>query len=37
MLRRFLNTAGSCKPDLHYMLLPTSRVPEARRLIDQQG
>lgn len=37
MAHCFFNIAGPCKPELHYMLSPTSRVPEARRLIDQQG
>ena len=31
----FFNTAGPCKPDMHYMLPPESRLPEARQLIDQ--
>ncbi len=34
---RFFNTAGPCKPDIHYMLPPAVRLPQAQRLIDQQG
>lgn len=34
---RYFNTAGPCKPDIHYMLPVSSRLPEARRLIDQQA
>jgi len=33
---RFFNTAGPCKPDIHYMLPAAERLPEARQLIDQQ-
>jgi hypothetical protein len=36
-MSRFFNTAGPCKPDIHYMLPPTRRVPEVRRLVDQQS
>ncbi len=36
-MRRFFNTAGPCKADIHYMLPATERVPEAPRLIAQQG
>jgi hypothetical protein len=35
--RRFFNTAGPCKPDLHYMLPPLDRLPELQGLIEQQG
>jgi len=34
---RFFNTAGPCKPDIHYMLSPTARLPQVQRLIAQQG
>jgi hypothetical protein len=34
---RFFNTAGPCKPDIHYMLPPMARLPGVRRIIDQQG
>ncbi len=33
---KYFNTAGPCKPDLHYMLPASTRLPELRRLIDQQ-
>jgi len=35
--RRFFNTAGPCKADLHYMLPPLGRLPEVYDLIDRQG
>ncbi|MBO0861432.1 MAG: ATP-binding protein [Chloracidobacterium sp.] len=34
---RYFNTAGPCRPDIHYMLPVSSRLPEARRLIGQQA
>ena len=34
---KFFNTAGPCKPDMHYMLPASTRLPELRRLIDQQS
>jgi hypothetical protein len=34
---RFFNTAGPCKPDIHYMLPASERLPELRTLIDQQA
>jgi len=34
---RFFNTAGPCKPDKHYMLPAAARLPEALRLIEQEG
>lgn len=34
---RYFNTAGPCKPDIHYMLPVSSRLPDARRVIDQQA
>lgn len=33
----FFNIAGLCKPDLHYLLPPTDRLPDVQRLIDQQS
>jgi len=35
-MARFFNTAGPCRPELHYMLPPERRLPELRGLIDQQ-
>jgi hypothetical protein len=34
---RWFNTAGPCRPELHYMLPAMRRLPEVRRLIDQEG
>jgi hypothetical protein len=34
---RWFNTAGPCRPEQHYMLPATRRVPEVRRLIEQEG
>lgn len=34
---KYFNTAGPCKPDIHYMLPASTRLPELRRLIDQQA
>lgn len=33
---RWFNTAGPCKPDIHYMLPATARLPDLVGLIDQQ-
>jgi hypothetical protein len=35
--KRWFNTAGPCKPELHYMLPPAERVPGALSVIEQQG
>lgn len=35
-MARFFNTAGPCRPELHYMLPPERRLPELRGLIDRQ-
>jgi hypothetical protein len=35
-MARFFNTAGPCRPELHYMLPPERRLPEFRRLVEQQ-
>jgi AAA domain len=32
---KYFNTAGPCIPELHYMVPPESRLPDARRLIGQ--
>ncbi len=34
---KHFNNAGPCKPDIHYMLPVASRLPEVRRLVDQQN
>ena len=34
---KYFNTAGPCKPDIHYMLPASTRLPELLRLIDQQA
>lgn len=34
---RWFNTAGPCRPEHNYMLPALRRLPEVRRLIDQQG
>ncbi|WP_437305496.1 hypothetical protein [Sorangium sp. So ce388] len=34
MSRRF-NTAGPCRPDLHYMIPAAQRLPEAPLLVEQ--
>ena len=36
-MARWFNTAGPCKPDIHYMLSPTERLPQLKRIIAQQG
>jgi DNA polymerase III delta prime subunit len=35
-MRRF-NTAGPCLPEMHYMLPPEPRLPEARGLVEQHA
>jgi hypothetical protein len=35
-MARFFNTAGPCRPELHYMLPPERRLPGFRQLIDHQ-
>jgi len=37
MTPRFFNTAGPCKPDLHYILPPAARLPEVLSIVDQQS
>jgi type II secretory pathway predicted ATPase ExeA len=34
---RWFNTAGPCKPDIHYYLSSLQRIPELERIIAQQG
>ncbi|MGB0387402.1 MAG: ATP-binding protein [Ardenticatenaceae bacterium] len=34
---RFFNTAGPCNSEDHYMLSPTTRLPDVSRLIKQKG
>jgi hypothetical protein len=35
--QRWFNTAGPCKPDIHYLLPSTQRLPEVLTLIEQQA
>ncbi|HBK63138.1 MAG TPA: polyketide biosynthesis operon protein CyrO, partial [Cyanobacteria bacterium UBA11166] len=34
---RWFNTAGPCRPDIHYMVSATSRLPNLERLIAQEN
>jgi len=34
---KWFNTAGPCKPDIHYMLSATERLPEIKQLIAQEN
>ena len=34
---RWFNIAGPCRPDIHYMLSATSRLPNLERLIAQEN
>jgi hypothetical protein len=36
-MKRFFNTAGPCKPEMHYMLPAAERLPDAPKVIDQFG
>ncbi|NEZ60952.1 ATP-binding protein [Adonisia turfae] len=36
-MARWFNIAGPCKPDKHYTLPPTERLPNLERVIDQEG
>ncbi len=36
-MQRFFNTAGPCKPEMHYMIPAAERLPDAPRIIDQLG
>ncbi len=35
-MNRFFNTTGPCRPERHYMLGPLDRLPDLRRLIEQE-
>jgi hypothetical protein len=34
---RWFNTTGPCRPELHYMLAPTARLPNLQQVIEQQN
>ncbi len=36
-MSRWFNIAGPCKADKHYMLPPTSRLPDLSMLIEQES
>ncbi len=36
-MTRHFNTAGPCKPDVHYMLAAEARLPDVRTLVNQQS
>jgi predicted AAA+ superfamily ATPase len=36
-MSRWFNTAGPCQEDIHYILLPTRRLPTLERLIAQRS
>ncbi|MCJ8282077.1 MAG: hypothetical protein MJK14_20100, partial [Rivularia sp. ALOHA_DT_140] len=36
-MSRWFNTAGPCKAEKHYMLPPTSRLPDLSMLIEQES
>ncbi|MBK9264041.1 MAG: ATP-binding protein [Polyangiaceae bacterium] len=36
-MKRFFNTAGPCKPEMHYMIPAAERLPDAPKVIDQFG
>jgi type II secretory pathway predicted ATPase ExeA len=36
-MKKHFNTAGPCKPDIHYMLSSTERMPQIKSMIDQQN
>ncbi|MEM8640628.1 MAG: ATP-binding protein [Cyanobacteria bacterium P01_G01_bin.54] len=36
-MTKWFNIAGPCRADIHYMLPPTARLPQVKRLIAQQG
>jgi hypothetical protein len=36
-MNRWFNVAGPCRPDIHYMLSATARLPNVTRLIAQQS
>jgi AAA-like domain len=36
-MTRWFNTAGPCRPERHYMLSPTTRLPQVERLVNQES
>ncbi len=36
-MSRWFNTAGPCQNDIHYMLSPTSRLPDLEQVIEQRS
>jgi type II secretory pathway predicted ATPase ExeA len=36
-MNKFFNTAGPCRSEMHFMLPAAERLPEARRIIEQQN
>jgi hypothetical protein len=36
-MSRWFNTAGPCQLDIHYMLSPTSRLPDLKQVIEQRS
>jgi hypothetical protein len=36
-MSRWFNTTGPCRPELHYMLSPTARLPNLQQVIEQQN
>jgi hypothetical protein len=36
-MTRWFNTAGPCQSDIHYMLSPTSRLPQMQQLVAQRS
>ena len=36
-MTRWFNTAGPCQADIHYMVSPTSRLPNLKQLISQHS
>ncbi|RUT08372.1 hypothetical protein DSM106972_015400 [Dulcicalothrix desertica PCC 7102] len=36
-MRRWFNTTGHCQADIHYMLSPSSRLPDLKQLIEQRN
>lgn len=36
-MTRFFNTAGPCRPDIHFVLPPMRRLPEVSELIERQS
>ncbi|MDB9444764.1 hypothetical protein PN447_00230 [Anabaena sp. CS-542/02] len=36
-MTKWFNTAGPCKPNIHYTLPTSQRLPELKRLIEQEN